>query len=83
MPRVSDGAPVIRYLLGQDKNYPKVNLNASVQADHKTLIREIGAASTVLLKNTNKTLPLESPSTIAVIGSDAGSNPDGANSESW
>ncbi|KAG8874243.1 hypothetical protein FRB98_008582 [Tulasnella sp. 332] len=68
------------YLLGQDENYPKVNLNASVQADHKTLIREIGGASTVLLKNTGKTLPLGSPSTIAVIGNDAGTNPAGPNS---
>ncbi|KAG8870801.1 hypothetical protein FRB97_009365 [Tulasnella sp. 331] len=68
------------YLLGQDENYPKVNLNASVQANHKTLIREIGGASTVLLKNTGKTLPLGSPSTIAVIGNDAGTNPAGPNS---
>jgi len=30
----------------------------SVQADHFKLIREIGAASTILLKNANATLPL-------------------------
>ncbi|KAG9032819.1 hypothetical protein FRB95_000985 [Tulasnella sp. JGI-2019a] len=68
------------YLLGQDKNYPPVNLNATVQGNHKTLIRQIGAASTVLLKNSNKALPLVSPSSIAVIGNDAGSNPAGPNS---
>jgi beta-glucosidase len=30
-----------------------------VQADHYKLIREIGAASTILLKNANNALPLE------------------------
>lgn len=36
------------------------------------LIREIGAASTVLLKNVNNTLPLSSPETMALIGQDLG-----------
>ena len=31
-----------------------VNEHVNVQADHYKLIREIGAASTILLKNTNK-----------------------------
>ena len=43
------------------------------------LIRTIGAASTVLLKNTGQTLPLNAPKSIALIGSDAGPNPDGPN----
>lgn len=33
-----------------------------------SLIRTIGAASTVLLKNTNNVLPLKKPKSIAVIG---------------
>lgn len=33
-------------------------VGCSVQGDHYKVIREIGAASTVLLKNTNDTLPL-------------------------
>ncbi|KAF9499862.1 glycoside hydrolase family 3 protein [Pleurotus eryngii] len=51
------------YLLGQDSGYPAVNFNSwnvngpgsthvNVQGNHKDLIRTIGAASTVLLKNT-------------------------------
>ncbi|KAH7344460.1 glycoside hydrolase superfamily [Rhizoctonia solani] len=79
------------YLLGQDSGYPDVNFDSwdikdpfnkhiDVQGDHKTLIRSIGAASTVLLKNKNSALPLKAPSTIAVIGSDAGSDPKGINS---
>ena len=42
-----------------------------VRANHATLIRELGAAGTVLLKNTNNTLPLRAPKTLAVFGNDA------------
>lgn len=44
-----------------------------------SLIRTIGAASTVLLKNTNGALPLNKPKTIGIIGNGAGSNPSGPN----
>lgn len=51
------------------------------------LIRQIGEDSAVLLKNTNKTLPLQNPKVIAIIGSDAGPNDlsglNGAGSESY
>ncbi|KDQ63844.1 glycoside hydrolase family 3 protein, partial [Jaapia argillacea MUCL 33604] len=70
------------YLLGQDLNYPEVSLGPTgpdVQGDHASLIRTIGAASTVLLKNHNHTLPLSAPQSIAVIGSGAGPNPSGPN----
>ncbi|EJD04021.1 uncharacterized protein FOMMEDRAFT_187156 [Fomitiporia mediterranea MF3/22] len=77
------------YLLGQDSpDYPAVNFNAwirflgqeiDVQDGHGSLIREIGGASTVLLKNNGKVLPLHSPSTIAVIGSGAGNSSKGPN----
>lgn len=59
-----------------------LNKHVNVQSDHYKLIREIGAASAVLLKNVDHTLPLPHPSkfrTIAVVGSDAGDNPDGPN----
>lgn len=53
------------YLLGQDQSYPTTNFNSwtgasqhvNVQGSHGTLIRQIGAASTVLLKNANSALP--------------------------
>lgn len=42
-----------------------------VRANHAGLIRVIGSAGTVLLKNTNGTLPLRNPRNIAVFGNDA------------
>jgi beta-glucosidase-like glycosyl hydrolase len=68
------------YLLGQDSGYPKPNFNAffpldeatnehvDVQDDHDKVVREIGSASVVLLKNTNGALPLNKPRTLALIG---------------
>lgn len=71
------------YLTGQEKGYPAVNfdsrtvdsgplnLHVDVQGDHYKGIREMGAASTILLKNTKGALPLKKPVSMAVIGSDA------------
>ncbi|KAH9944498.1 beta-glucosidase [Epithele typhae] len=68
------------YLLGQDSGYPDTNFNSwlsflgshvDVQADHKDLIRTIGSASAVLLKNSGNVLPLNAPKTMAVVGSGA------------
>ena len=43
-----------------------------MQDDHYKLIREIGAASVVILKNDNNTLPLKpSLQTLALIGNQA------------
>ncbi|OBT52604.1 hypothetical protein VE04_05758 [Pseudogymnoascus sp. 24MN13] len=57
-----------------------VNQHVNVQSDHKHVIREIGARSTVLLKNTKRALPLNNPKSVAVIGEDAHLNPAGINS---
>ena len=38
---------------------------------HAQLIRDLGAAGTVLLKNTNGALPLKTPNTIGIFGNDA------------
>ncbi|PBL00816.1 beta-glucosidase [Armillaria gallica] len=78
------------YLLGQDSGYPNVNFNAwnnnaagnshvDVQSDHKNVIRAIGQASTVLLKNSQGALPLKAPRTLAVIGSGARNSTLGPN----
>ncbi|KAF8167900.1 beta-glucosidase [Crassisporium funariophilum] len=78
------------YLLGQDSGFPPVNFNAwnlnapvnthvNVQADHKNVIRDIGAASTVLLKNLRSALPLKAPKSIAIIGNGAGPSSKGPN----
>lgn len=71
------------YLLGQDSGYPETNFDVwyplddtknkhvDVRDDHWKIVREIAAASIVLLKNTGDVLPLKKPRKIAVIGSDA------------
>lgn len=62
------------------EDFTQVNWHVNVQGKHAALIREIGGASTVLLKNTKRALPLNKPKSIAVIGEDAHDNPAGPNS---
>ena len=64
-----------------DPNAPiqQVNDYVNVRANHKDLVREIGRASIVLLKN-NGSLPLTGKEPrLAIIGEDAGPDPDGTN----
>ena len=57
-----------------------INEHVDVRQEHSNLIREIGSASTVLLKNTDNTLPLTGKEKFtAVFGDDAGDNPLGPN----
>lgn len=90
--RLTDAAVRVKtpyFLLGQDRDYPKINLvddprKTIVDAQrqrHRTLAREIAAAGTVLLKNTagKKGLPLQRPTTITLFGPAAGQNPWGPN----
>ncbi|CAJ2509842.1 Uu.00g057420.m01.CDS01 [Anthostomella pinea] len=72
----SDTYGPLHAAVGQD--YQQVNWHVDVQDDHGDLIREIGGASTVLLKN-NGALPLSKPKFLAVVGEDAGPNPLGPN----
>lgn len=64
-----------------NQSYTVVNEFVDVQSDHASLIREIGAKSVVLLKNTYDLLPLSKrvPPIIAVIGDDAQDHPLGPN----
>ncbi|KUJ20982.1 beta-glucosidase 1 precursor [Mollisia scopiformis] len=57
----------------------QVNFHVDVRGDHGSIIRNIGARSTVLLKNLNNALPLSEPKFVAVIGEDAGPNVWGPN----
>lgn len=50
----------------------QVNWHVDVRGDHASVIRNIGARATVLLKNVNNALPLSKPKFVAVIGEDAG-----------
>ncbi|KAI4115783.1 MAG: hypothetical protein LQ338_007808, partial [Usnochroma carphineum] len=60
--------------------YGLINEHVDVRDEHGTLIRQIGSASTVLLKNNNSALPLTGREKFtAVFGSDAGDNPYGPN----
>ena len=71
------------YYIGQDSGFPETNFDAwnpldetknkhvDVRGDHWKVVRDIAAASIVLLKNTGDALPLNKPRSISVIGSDA------------
>lgn len=64
-----------------DPNSPidLVNEHVNARAEHARIIREVGAKSNVLLKNTGG-LPLTGKERqVGIFGSDAGSNPWGAN----
>ena len=66
----------------QDPNSPTglINQHVDVRRDHKNVVREVGRASTVLLKNTNNALPLTGKERqVGIFGEDAGSNAYGAN----
>lgn len=67
----------VHYAVSQ--GYQQINQHVDVRGEHASLIREIGAKATVLLKNTNNTLPLSKPKFVAVIGEDAGPNLYGPN----
>jgi len=80
------------YLLGQDApSYPRPNFNAflpddeatndrvDVQDNHHDIVKMVGTASTVLLKNKRGALPLRKPRTLVLIGNDAGPGKAGPN----
>lgn len=67
------------YLAGQDSGYPAINIQASVQGNHKENVRAVTRDGIVLLKNSG-ILPLKKPGKLAVIGSAAVNNPNGINS---
>ncbi|KAI0753721.1 glycoside hydrolase superfamily [Fomes fomentarius] len=60
-------------------NDPATNQHVDVQGDHFKVVRQIGAAGTILLKNAGSTLPLKKPGSIAIIGNDAGPSSRGPN----
>ncbi|KAK6360620.1 hypothetical protein TWF730_006756 [Orbilia blumenaviensis] len=61
------------------ENYKVINGNVDVRGTHASLIREVAAKGTVILKNNGSALPLQKPRQIAVFGSDATDNPKGPN----
>ncbi|CRG87320.1 beta-glucosidase [Talaromyces islandicus] len=75
--------PSSLYLLSQTYGFPPAPAGPpplparDVRKDHAKLIRDLGAAGVVLLKNTNGTLPLQHPSDIGIFGNDAADLSDG------
>lgn len=61
------------------EGYGLINEHVDVRDEHATLIRDIAARGTVLLRNQNGTLPLNKPRRIGIFGSDAAENPWGEN----
>ncbi|KAF2183312.1 glycoside hydrolase family 3 protein [Zopfia rhizophila CBS 207.26] len=67
------------FYLGQDQDFPPNGVYPynvqhpiiDVREDHASLIREIGAAGHVLVKNVNNTLPLRNPRFLNIFGYDA------------
>lgn len=67
------------YHLGQDAGFPEVGVYSyneqhpiiDVRGDHGALIRKIGAAGAVLVKNVNHALPLKKPRFLNIYGYDA------------
>jgi beta-glucosidase len=67
------------YFVGQDEGYPEVAVAPYTQqrpivearGNNAALIREIGAAGSILVKNVNNTLPLKDPKYLSVYGYDA------------
>ena len=58
----------------------RVNENVYVRENHKEMVREIGRASTVLLKNVDRALPLTGRERrVGMFGDDAGTNEFGNN----
>lgn len=67
------------YYIGSQGAWTQVNQHVDVRGNHSAVIRSLGAASTVLLKN-NGALPLTGDEQLtAVFGEDAGSNINGPN----
>jgi beta-glucosidase len=72
-PDPSSGPVFSNYIFGYQSPlsaiYPAVDAR-DVRADHAKVIRKIGAAGTVLLKNTNSALPLTNETNIGLFGND-------------
>ncbi|KAM5539635.1 hypothetical protein V8D89_006744 [Ganoderma adspersum] len=77
-PRPGSNYPDVNFN-GWLPNDPATNSHVDVQSDHFKVVREVGAASTVHLKNIASTLPLLKPRSIAIVGNDSGPSTCGPN----
>ncbi|PBP21107.1 beta-glucosidase D [Diplocarpon rosae] len=66
---------------GTQPAYVDADADVDVRSDHAKIVRTNGAASLVLLKNTNNALPLSKPRSVAIFGSHAGPSMAGPNGQ--
>jgi beta-glucosidase len=70
----SSGPVFLAYQYGQNsplfRDYPRIPAR-DVRGDHAKIIRQIGVAGTVLLKNVNGILPLKNRTNVGIFGNDA------------
>lgn len=71
-PSMADRNTLFNLLEGPSPFVLNGTRDRDVRANHSTLIRELGAAGTVLLKNTKNALPLKGPLRIGIFGNDQG-----------
>jgi beta-glucosidase len=67
------------FLLGQDQDYPPLNLSYDATREHYLVNRAVGIAGIILLKNNNNTLPFNTDTDkyYSIYGSAAGRQNDG------
>lgn len=70
-PPVDGSTAKLGFFPNVDFSHFTLGPTVDVRKDHARLIRELGAAGTVLLKNERDALPLKQPMTIGVFGNDA------------
>lgn len=66
---------------GSQPDYVSSTALVDVRANHSSIVRENGAASLILLKNSNSALPLKKPVSLALFGASAGPVMAGPNYE--
>ncbi|CAF1383698.1 unnamed protein product [Adineta ricciae] len=73
------------YLVGQDQNYPTIDLDRNVMGNNYLINREISRAGMILLKNINNILPLNSSmnTNIYIYGQAAGQTNCGLEQTAW
>jgi hypothetical protein len=67
------------FLLGQDQDFPSINLSYDATGEHYIVNRAVGTAGIILLKNNNNTLPFDTDidKYYSIYGSAAGRQNDG------
>ena len=73
------------YLVGQDQNYPSIDIDRDVMDNHWIINREVSRAGMILLKNVNSVLPLNISidTNLYIYGESAAQPSCGLNRRDW